>query len=170
LQPAYGLAGDQISISGSHFTDGSVTPYVLFGNASAAVVASAPDRIDIMVPAGSGQQPITVHRPISSDAASSFSVDFKYRPILNAFQPKVAVRGGFLTITGQNFDPQGDNQVYVGGVLAHPISATATTLVVRVDPASSPSVIQVFARRASSDVVPLRVISSLVPVISLLLK
>jgi hypothetical protein len=170
VQPGYGLAGEQVSISGSHFTDGGTVPQILVGNATATLITSAADRLDVTVPAGSDLQSLTVRRPVSGGAAPSFPVEFRYRPILGSFQPAVAIRGGKLTITGQNFDPQGDNQVYVGGVLAQSISATTTTLVVRVDPASLPSGIQVFTRQAPSDVVPLRVISSLVPALSLILE
>lgn len=161
LEPAFGLAGDNIVLSGRHFADDGATPQVFFGSTQAAVGQSSDTRITVTVPAGSAQQQVTVRRPFPDGSANSFGKVFTYKPILFAFKPSNAVLGGMLEITGLNFSAEGDNQVYVGGVLAKLVSSTATKVVVKVDPKSGSSGIQVFSNRAPSEVMPLKVVSSL---------
>ncbi|MDQ3003083.1 MAG: IPT/TIG domain-containing protein [Fibrobacterota bacterium] len=153
FQPAFGLAGDKVALLGAHYMDGGAAPQVEFGGVPATVVSAAVDRIEVTVPAGNGRVPVVVKRPLVGGFALSLPADFKYRPLLTAFAPPYALRGGLLTITGQNFDPNGDNDVYIGGAQTQVISVSATTLVVRVNPASFGSGIQVFSMRAPSELV-----------------
>ena len=131
VSPRRGKAGDVITLAGSNFaTDGRSE--VALGGGAAVLVQAQTTSLRVRVPASAQSGAVRVTTP-GGTALSATPFTFLPAPRITAFAPTQASVGEVLTLTGENFlvDAQPDT-VYIGGVRAAVLAATATSATVRV--------------------------------------
>jgi large repetitive protein len=119
LWPEGGIAGTQITITGSGFQASQRNSTITFNGIPATATTWADTQIVATVPAGasSGQVIITVNS-VSSASNWSFEVP---NPVITSITPPEAPAGGTITIAGSGFGPSqrisaGGGIVYVGSI------------------------------------------------------
>jgi hypothetical protein len=133
LNPAAGLVGTSVTISGANFgaTQGSST--VKFNGISAVPTSWSATSIATTVPAGAttGNVVVTVGGVTSNGA--SFTVTVPPPPSITSLNPTSGVAGTPVTISGANFaTSQGSSTVTFNGIGAVPTSWSATSIAVPV--------------------------------------
>lgn len=130
--PASGFAGDNITISGTNFSETPSSLTVQFNGTTAAVSSSSKNEIMVTVPANATSGKISVS--LNGKTASS-SVDFTVlqMPAITSFSPVSGPVGASVTITGTNFSTTPSDQVVkFNGTAATVTNATSTSLTVTV--------------------------------------
>jgi hypothetical protein len=124
--PLSGGAGSTVTISGTNLH--LATALTIGGVPVTSYNIVSPNTITAIVPAGS-KGTITV-----TTATGTASLDgFGLAPAITSFSPATGPIGTTVTITGSNFSTTAsDNIVYLGSVKANVLSASATTLTVKV--------------------------------------
>jgi sugar lactone lactonase YvrE len=131
FSPAQGKAGDVLTVVGSNFALASRTKVTL-GPAAAQTLQATSTTLQVRVPVGSESGPLQVQTP-GGLAVSASSFTFLPAPSIKAFAPAQASVGELVTLTGQHFLVNGQpDTVYVGGVRAPVLTASATSLTIRV--------------------------------------
>jgi RHS repeat-associated protein len=136
LVPDHGAAGTSVEIDGTGFGSTTSANAVTFNGTTATVTAASPSTLTVTVPAGAttGTVSVSVSGGTAVNSPDPFTVTASPAPTISSISPQVANPGDSLTITGTNFDSNtvSSNVVRIGGTLAEPLSATATSLTVRV--------------------------------------
>ncbi|MCG2616963.1 FG-GAP-like repeat-containing protein [Terrimonas sp. NA20] len=128
--PSIGVAGTVVTITGSNFT--GVTDVHFGVTPAASFTVNHAGSITAVVGNGS-----TGEISVKNSFGTGFSFDsylFKTpAPLITSFFPEQASVNATVTITGENFDGSTMNtHVYFGGSRAELVSATSTSLVVKV--------------------------------------
>lgn len=124
--------GDEITITGKNFSENPASLRVYFDNILSdshvvddmTIKATVPDELD------NAKSTITI---IMNNQSVKSVENFSLLPVeITDFNPKIVLTGGTITINGKYFNPiLKRNRVYIGGVLAKPISVTENTLEVK---------------------------------------
>ena len=130
--PGKARAGAVVALTGTNFAEAAARNVVLLGAAEAPVVAASSTQLRVRVPATAHSGPVVVRTP-GGQATAVASFTFVPAPTITNFAPREGSIGTELTISGTDFnaDSQVDT-VYVGGVAAPVLRASATQVVVRV--------------------------------------
>ncbi|WP_223644519.1 PPC domain-containing protein [Corallococcus sp. EGB] len=135
FSPNSGGPGSEVILTGTGFSTTPTSNFVSFHGVAAVVTAASAQRLVVSVPAGATTGPVSV--TVGSVTATS-NEDFEVAaqgggPSITGFSPVGGPIGTTVTITGTNFNPDRlYNRVFIGGVQASIISATATQLVVKI--------------------------------------
>ena len=130
FSPSSGPVGTEVTIEGIRFSSMLTNNIVRFGSAStvvATVKSGSDSTLVVDVPAGTSTGPIQVI--IGADTVTTaqlFTISSNPGPIINDFNPKLAVEGATVTIDGDNFDPTDANNTvtFTGGSIGNILSAT----------------------------------------------
>jgi len=137
--PTRGPVGTSVTISGTAFVGGTTT-VKFFNNITATPTAVTANSITVPVPSGATTGPITISTttPAASlTTAASFTVaPAPAAPTITSFTPTTQVQDSTVTIAGTNFDTA-NSKAYVNGQSAQITATTATSLTIKVPPASS---------------------------------
>jgi YD repeat-containing protein len=140
VSPSGGRPGDVVTIFGTGF-DTAADTSVSFNGVAATPIAVSATQITVTVPSGAVSGPIGVTSPAGTMAsAASFTV-LTPAPTIAGFSPSQIDAGGTLTITGSDFDVAANDKVLVNGNFAPVMSASASSLSVRVMAPSSGRVV-----------------------------
>jgi RHS repeat-associated protein len=156
LQPANGPVNWPVTIQGSNFgtTPGSVTFY---NNKSAPIVSWIPGTIQVTVPSGAEDGPVTV--TTSAGTSPGVTFDVIPPPALSSISPSSAHRNDTVTITGTNFlATQGNSTVTFGTSTASPTSWNNTTIVTPVPADANTGNVVVTVSGQPSNALPFTVI------------
>jgi hypothetical protein len=128
--PKSGVAGSNITISGTGFSSTVANNIVKINGVTATVTAASATLLTVQVPSNSYSGIVSV--AIGSASAATTDI-FKYLPAITAFDPLSGPIGSNVTITGSGFsqDPE-SNVVKIGDVVAEVISGNANQLVIKV--------------------------------------
>jgi YD repeat-containing protein len=136
--PTRGPVGTSVTISGTGFVGGTTT--VKFNNNITATPTSVTNNsITVPVPSGATTGAITISRtsPAGSITTAAFTVAAPAAaPTITSFTPTKQVQDSTIAVTGTNFDIA-NSKAYVNRQAAQITAATATSLTVKVPPASS---------------------------------
>lgn len=100
------LPGTKIAISGSNFgVDKSVVKVVFTGDKEATIVSLADGKVEVNVPEGATDGPITITVGEREPATSAFPFDVHAAgaPTVTQIAPEIGKSGDVVTITGTNF-------------------------------------------------------------------
>jgi hypothetical protein len=128
--PTSGFVGDNITISGTNFSETSSAITVQFNGTAATLSSSTKNEIVVTVPANATSGKISVS--LNGKTATS-SADFTVlqMPAITSFSPVSGPIGTTVTITGTNFSPTpSDHVVKFNGTAATVTAATSTSLTV----------------------------------------
>jgi hypothetical protein len=128
-----GGAGTTVAIAGSGFSQATA---VTFGGVPAAsYTVNSPYSITATL-AGGASGNVAVTSQLGTGVAGGFS--YTAAPLITGFSPETALSGTNISITGANFNPvAAANIVYFGGLKAEVLTASVTSLTVKV-PAGAP--------------------------------
>lgn len=135
FSPNTGAPGSEVILTGTGFSTTPASNSVSFHGVAAVVTAASAQRLVVTVPAGATTGPVSV--TVGGVTATSHE-DFEVAaqgsgPSLTGFSPVGGPVGTTVTITGTNFNPDRlFNRVFIGGIQASIVTATATQLVVKV--------------------------------------
>ncbi|MFY2557227.1 pre-peptidase C-terminal domain-containing protein [Corallococcus terminator] len=135
FSPNTGAPGSEVILTGTGFSTTPASNSVLFHGVAAVVTAASAQRLVVTVPASATTGPVSV--TVGGVTATSHE-DFEVAaqgsgPTLTGFSPVGGPVGTTVTITGTNFNPDRlFDRVFIGGIQASIVSATATQLVVKV--------------------------------------
>ena len=131
ISPTSGLAGVQVTITGTDFAATAGDNTVKFNGATATVVSATASSIVVNTPAAGGTGAITV--TTSGGTATGPVFTYLMAPTVTSISPTSALAGASVTIAGTNFDPTAaSNTVKFNGTAATVTKATATQLTVTV--------------------------------------
>ncbi|MFF3967868.1 RHS repeat-associated core domain-containing protein [Streptomyces griseorubiginosus] len=139
MVPVRAKAGADITLSGTGFSTAAAGNIVTFGDAAATVSRAAANRLVVTVPAGAGTGPVSVKvGSATAKSAESFTLA-PSGPAVTSVTPSSGPAGTEVTIRGTGFAAVAtDNLVrFNGGTFAELVSATATTLTVKVPEATT---------------------------------
>ena len=124
-----GTYGDEVIITGKNFLKNPSTLKVFFDKILATFQIIDDQTVKAIVPGKLDNENCFICVSMNNQIAESLD-KFSLLPVeITDFSPKTALTGGTITITGKYFSPTLTyNKVYIGGVLAKPISVTKTTL------------------------------------------
>ncbi len=139
--PGSGVEGTQVTINGSGFStipgENIVKFYAFTNQVSGTVLSATPNQLIVEVGRVyySGNQ-TQLSSPISVEvksiyAASQNSFTFE-GPTITEISPAAQYEGRIIIIQGNNFDPDGNNQVFFSNKEGEIISSTATSITVKV--------------------------------------
>jgi hypothetical protein len=130
INPTSGIAGTQVTITGTNFLTDTSKMTVLFNGVKAAFVSASTTKLTVTAPkATTGNVSVTII-PYNATAAGSVFTYF-LAPVITSINPTSGQAGTTVTITGSNFVADtSKNAVYFNGVKAAVISATTTQIVV----------------------------------------
>ncbi|MEU9348392.1 RHS repeat-associated core domain-containing protein [Streptomyces sp. NPDC048278] len=138
IVPVRAAPGAKVTLSGTGFSPTAAGNTVTFGGKAASVISASATRVVVTVPADavSGKVAVAVGGA-SAEAPESFTVPAA--PAITKVEPSSGVAGTDVTLTGSGFAPSiSDNVVrFNGGTFAEMVSATDTTLTVRVPPGAA---------------------------------
>ncbi|HEY5941858.1 MAG TPA: RHS repeat-associated core domain-containing protein [Solirubrobacterales bacterium] len=134
LSPAQGAVGDTVKIKGTGFSSTPGSNTVKFNGTAATVEAATPWSLTVKVPVGATTGAVTVAtgaEPVASP--ENFTVATSAKPSISSISPTIAASGEEVTISGSNFEPATyDNVLMFNGVKPEPISASTTSLKIKV--------------------------------------
>ncbi len=169
LNPASGIPGDSITISGTNFETTASNNVVTFtsagGTVNATITSATSTTLTVTVPAGA----VTGNVTVTSFGSTSNGKLFTLRvPVITSLSPVSGVPGDSITISGANFDTTASNNVVTftsagGTVNATVTSATSTTLTVTVPAGAVTGNVTVTAFGSTSNA---KLFTTLTPVIT----
>jgi photosystem II stability/assembly factor-like uncharacterized protein len=128
ISPLTAGAGAQVTIRGVNFT--GVTSVKFGGTAASSYTIVSNTEITAIVGAGATGS-VEIINSYGTAAIAGFT--FTTRLGISSFSPRSAPAGASIVITGTNFDPvPANNYVYIGRMRAEVLSASVSTLVVKV--------------------------------------
>lgn len=135
IEPAAGLVGDTVFISGVNFNDTIENNEVLFNNTVASLIGGSSTGLEAIVPAidlGPADVVINVNG-LSDTLFAGFEVITNENPIISSVIPSSGAVGTIATVTGQNFSSiAANNIVSFDTAFAEVLNATNTNLEVLV--------------------------------------
>ena len=141
FSPESGIAGDEITITGSNFDITPQNNIVKINSIEAEVISASLDQLIIIVPdnASTGKIEVTV-----GGQSTASSDNFTVSPLITGFSPDRGIPGDQITITGSSFDitPQ-NNIVKINNIEAEVISASLDQLIIIVPDNASTGKIEV---------------------------
>lgn len=130
--PAAGTVGTTVTIKGFNFS-GSTS--VSFGAVAAASFTVVSDTVITAVAGEGATGAVAVTRAGITTSVNGYSM---LAPVITSFSPAAGLVGSTVTITGANFSPvAASNVVYFGSVKAPVVSASATSIQVKVPAGAS---------------------------------
>ncbi|HEY8980776.1 MAG TPA: IPT/TIG domain-containing protein [Streptomyces sp.] len=139
IVPVRAKAGADITLSGTGFSTTTASNIVMFGDTAAAVSRASANRLVVTVPAGADTGPVAVRvGGTTAKSAESFTLASS-GPTITSVTPASGPAGTEVTIQGRGFAATAsDNLVrFNGGTFAELVSATGTTLTVKVPEATT---------------------------------
>ena len=131
FSPARGKAGDLLTVTGTGFAPAARST-VSLGGGSAPVLQASSTYLQVRVPVTAQTGKMQLSTP-GGTVESMTDFTFLPPPVLTSFSPPQGSVGEVITLTGRNFLVEGRaDTVYVGGVPAPVLAATATSTTVRV--------------------------------------
>lgn len=129
--PKTGNYGDEVTIKGKNFQVSPLTLSVFFDKALATFQIIDDQTIKAVVPNDLANANCSV-RVLMNNQITEAVDKYTLLPVeITDFNPKTALTGETITLSGKNFTPMlNNNKVYVGGVLAKPVSVSQNTLTV----------------------------------------
>lgn len=129
ISPASGLAGLQVTISGTNFDATPANNTVKFNGTAATVTSATATTLVVNAPAAGTSGAVTVATTAGTATGPVFT--YLQLPIIASISPTSAAAGATVTITGTNFDATvANNTVKFNGTTAAITTATTTQLVV----------------------------------------
>ena len=127
--PKTGTYGDEITIKGKNFKKNPNSLVVLIDNQFTPSRIIDDETIKFNVPTYLNQSSCSIGVVMNNLYIKSTDM-FSLTPVqFSDFNPKIALTGSTITITGSNFSPViANNKVYIGGVLAQVESGTNNSL------------------------------------------
>lgn len=132
FSPASGFEGETVTITGENFSTTTYQNIVKFNGIAAIVLSASATSLSVKIPTGATSGKITVK--VNEETATS-TEDFTilYPPVISSFSPTSGYEGVEVIITGENFSTTAsENVVEFRGVAATVLSASATSLTVKV--------------------------------------
>lgn len=158
FSPKKGIAGMQVTLSGTNFNDTLAKNQVQFANSvTANIISASTTQLVVEAPAAGTDGPISV---TVGTTTTSTAEDFVYTtdPVITSFSPGSGPRGASVTINGANFDPVGaNNSVFFGTEpTGTPLSSANGRRLIAIVPAavgfgSVPISVQVAGKTAIAD-------------------
>ncbi len=130
--PASGAAPTQVAISGANFIPGGTTVSFSGTNGPVNGTVVALTQVNVIVPAGASDGPITVTTSAGS-ATSAGSFVVSQLPVITDFSPPAGTNGTVVVIDGSNFITNGTT-VKFGSVVASHVIVVASTQIQTVAP------------------------------------
>ncbi|MGQ4479328.1 RHS repeat-associated core domain-containing protein [Streptomyces sp. SAS_276] len=137
--PVRAKVGATVTLSGTGFSATAASDTVAFGDTTATVTRASASRLVVTVPVGADDGPVAVTvGGTTSKSAEAFSLA-PSGPAIASVAPLSGPAGTEVTIQGTGFaSTASDNVVrFNGGTLAELVSATSTTLTVKVPDATT---------------------------------
>ena len=132
--------GDTVVISGQNFGPTIAENTVEFNGTTAEITEASETELTVIVPDGATTGPLTIEAFGQTGTVEVFTI----APDIISFEPQTGIADTEVTITGTNFSSVAvNNNVTFNGVLAEVVSATTTSLTVRVPPEASSGTIAV---------------------------
>ncbi len=132
LVPATVRRGERITIHGTGFATDPHANVVKIGGAPMPVQAATPTALTVLIPAMSGNGPVTVQVGGTTATGPTFTLA-PAGPVINGISPDSGLPGTEATITGSGFDPVPTNNVVtIHGMRVEVFAASATSLRVRI--------------------------------------
>jgi hypothetical protein len=124
--------GDEIIIKGKNFQKNPISLYVLFDTQQTPVRIIDDETLKVTVPTDLLNSSYNIE-VVMNDVPIISTNKFSLTPVqFIDFNPKTALTGSTITITGANFNPVlAYNKVFIGGVPAQIVSVTKNTLQVK---------------------------------------
>lgn len=139
--PASGIVGTTVIITGTNFSDIVANNVVSFNGATSDVTAATSTTLTTSVPSGALTGPVSVIVDGQTGVAGSeFAVPL---PTITSFDPVEGETGAAVTITGTNFSANDANEVSFNGVQAAVTSSTETTIITSIPAGASTGTITV---------------------------
>ena len=131
FSPAAGRHGSEITISGKRFSANATDNKVYLNGKAATVVSASPKELRVLVPAGSvsGELKVTT---LDGGATSTETFEVYQPPVFTGFSPVEGIEGHTVTITGEHLQAGLVEAVKLNGLDCEVLSATATSLTVKV--------------------------------------
>jgi len=129
LIPKMSTYGDEMTLKGKNFQKNPISLYVLFDTQKIPARIIDDETIKFTVPINLNQSSCSIG-VIMNDLITLSTDKFSLTPFhFSDFNPKIALTGSTISITGSNFSPVlANNKVYIGGVLAQMVSGTNNSL------------------------------------------
>jgi YD repeat-containing protein len=127
--------GSTITIYGSGFSTTPSANQVYLNGVAVTVVAATANSLTVVVPAGASGGTFTISNANGTASTSSnFMVGgVSVAPAITSIAPQIAAAGSSVTLSGSNFQPAAEDNVYfTGGAAAAVTAATASSLNVTV--------------------------------------
>lgn len=142
INPTSGLAGSNVTITGTNFNTTASANTVKFNGVAATVSTASSTELVVVVPASATSGAVTVEANGMLAAGPAFTV---IPPVtVTSIAPQLGPACTAVTITGTNFSSTiADNVVKINGVSVTVTSATATQLVVTVSSSVSTGAVTV---------------------------
>ena len=133
ISPTTGTYGDIVEISGQHFQPDPVSNKVWFDSARAKVVEASREKLRVEVPTGIKVSPAKIRVQIGLLSTQSVQDFHLTPPQISGLTPAKAMIGETLEIQGNYFSPAiADNLVYLSQTLMEVVSASKTSLTVKI--------------------------------------
>ncbi len=131
ISPASGPVGTPVTITGTGLMDAEGHGAVTFNGIPAAIVSQSESSIEVNVPPGATNGPITVHA--NGDTVKSSTGFTATHPQISTISPDYGAPAALVTITGTNFGAtRGNGNVTVGGAPSYVVSWSNTAIAIEV--------------------------------------
>ena len=144
IDPARGVAGSTVTLSGTDFGDTQGASSVSFGGVAAASYTSWSDtQVACLVPAGI-EGPLQVTLTTTGGTSNGVTFDVLTPPVLSGIDPARGVAGSTVTLSGTDFgDTQGTSSISFGSTLVASYTSWSDTGITCVVPAGIEGEVQV---------------------------
>jgi len=126
FDPASGVVGTTVIISGSNFSTNISDNIVKFGSVQAAVISASTTILTVIVPSGATTQPVYV-TVNGLTAYTSVSFVINVPPVITSFSPASGPVGTTVLIEGSNFGSTPDANTVLFGTVSAAVSAVSLT-------------------------------------------
>ena len=118
VDPASGVAGSSVTLTGTDFGDTQGTSSISFGGIAVSSYTSWTDtQVVCLVPAGI-EGPVQVTLTTTGGTSNGVTFDVLTPPVLSGIDPASGVAGSTVTLTGTDFgDTQGTSSVSFGSTV-----------------------------------------------------
>jgi hypothetical protein len=116
--PAYGKAGDKISLSGKYYTSQSQDLKIFFGGTEAKILSATDQKIEFEVPSGLSQkhgEAAQIYISVDGRKTEATSTFLLYAKIKD-FSPKSGPLGTKVTFTGENMPADGGASAFITAI------------------------------------------------------
>lgn len=151
IAPAYGYAGDEVTIKGKNFSATASENEVLFGEDAATVAEASETSLKVVVPGDENHAAgkVTVKVTVAGQSAESSFTYIEPEPdpiVATSIDPAKGPAGTEVTITGENFGDSAEGLIVAFGPNAAEIKSVSNTSIVAVAPAGEGEVQVIVSR------------------------